>query len=88
MDNQKSKLHITVTRRGDHPDFSKKWLPAHKIETWSLSENKEAVGKPTYLFCAQSKAFDYPWIRYERCVSFRTPKERDDFVAGLALKTP
>jgi hypothetical protein len=88
MGTQKSKLHVTVTRRGDHPDFSKDWLPAHKIEKWTVSENKEAVGKRTYLFCAQSKAFNYPWTRYERCVSFYTPKERDDFLAGLALRKP
>lgn len=86
MGTQKSKLHITETRYGDHPNFSKDWLPAHQIEKWTLSENKEELGKRTYLFCAQSKAFNYPWTRYERCVSFQTPAERDAFIAALALK--
>ena len=87
MGTQTSKIHITETRWGTHPAFSKDWLPTAQIETWNVSEETDTTGQPKYLFCAQSKAFNYWWTRYERCVAFPNPTQRDVFVKGLKLNS-
>ncbi len=88
MGTQNSKLPITETRRGNDPNFCKEWLPADKIETWTLSRDKEASGSENYYFCAWSKAFDYPWSHYGRCVSFPSSEERAKFLHNLAFRKP